>query len=116
MRSDTATSAQHVVGDAGFVSGRAGVTGGVVKDDLFEMHQFAVGPEEAQTPERLWRSIQRDRLANAQFARPDGSRGIPRSCDDKKGTALYAMCFDREVAMGRRDVKIIRAAFRPKQR
>jgi hypothetical protein len=44
------------------------------------------------------------------------SESARRRCRDQKGTALYAMCFDREVAKGRRDVKVIEAAFRPQKR
>ncbi|NSZ32468.1 hypothetical protein [Agrobacterium tumefaciens] len=39
-----------------------------------------------------------------------------RRCDDKKGTGLYAKCFDREVAKGRSDFKVIEAHFMPKKR
>ncbi|MCD4658692.1 hypothetical protein [Agrobacterium sp.] len=42
------------------------------------------------------------------------SDSAKRRCDDKKGTELYAKCFDREVAKGRSGARKIEAAFRPK--
>ncbi|MEI3806832.1 hypothetical protein V6R85_20115 [Agrobacterium sp. CCNWLW32] len=39
------------------------------------------------------------------------NRNAERSCRDKKGTELYAKCFDREVAKGTRESKMIAAHF-----
>ncbi|MCR6725993.1 hypothetical protein [Agrobacterium fabrum] len=44
------------------------------------------------------------------------SDSAKRRCYDKKGTALYATCIDREVAKGRSDVKMIEAHFGPRKR
>ncbi|KAB0462419.1 hypothetical protein [Agrobacterium radiobacter] len=39
------------------------------------------------------------------------NRNAERSCRDKKGTEQYAKCFDREVAKGTRESKMIAAHF-----
>ncbi|NTA10406.1 hypothetical protein [Agrobacterium tumefaciens] len=38
-------------------------------------------------------------------------RNAERDCRDKKGSDLYAKCFDREVAKGTRESKMIAAHF-----
>lgn len=44
------------------------------------------------------------------------ARNAERNCRNIQGAELYAKCFDREVAKGRSDVKMIEAHFRPKKR
>ncbi|KQY53102.1 hypothetical protein ASD46_01225 [Rhizobium sp. Root491] len=39
------------------------------------------------------------------------NRNAERACSEKKGTELYAKCFDREVAKGTRESKMIAAHF-----
>ncbi|MEE9984235.1 hypothetical protein [Agrobacterium pusense] len=39
------------------------------------------------------------------------NRNAERSCRDKRGTEQYAKCFDREVAKGTRESKMIAAHF-----
>jgi hypothetical protein len=39
------------------------------------------------------------------------NRNAERSCRDKKGTEQYAKCFDREVAKGTRESKMIATHF-----
>lgn len=43
-------------------------------------------------------------------------RNAERACRDKKGSDLYAKCFDREVAKGTRESKMIAAHFGVKLR
>lgn len=44
------------------------------------------------------------------------NRNAERTCRDKKGTELYARCFDSEVAKGTRESKMITAHFGVKLR
>ena len=45
MRGNGPAGAQHVAGDGQFVGRCTDVTGGVMEDEVLEMHQFAVDPQ-----------------------------------------------------------------------
>jgi len=45
MRSDATARFQDVAGDGQFVGGGADIARGVVEDEVFEMHEFAIDPQ-----------------------------------------------------------------------